>query len=61
MGLGHVSFDGFVWLGAVTGVSVICEARPGALVSRFYGGHPGGLDREPRGGVRIVNDGLSSW
>ena len=39
-----MSFDGFVWLGAVIGVSVICEARPGAVVTVFYGGQPGGLD-----------------
>ena len=44
MGLGHVYFDGFLWLGAVIGVSVIREARPGALVSGFHGGPPGGLD-----------------
>ena len=38
MVLGHVSFDGFVWLGALIGVSVICEAGPGAVVAGFYGG-----------------------
>ena len=35
MGMGHVYFDGFVWLGAVIGVSIICEARPGAVVTVF--------------------------
>ena len=34
MGLGHVSFDGFVWLGAVVGVSVICEAISDASSDR---------------------------
>ena len=61
MGMVHVAFDGFVWLGAVIGVSVICEAGPGAVVSGFYGGQPGGLDGEPRGGVKIVDEGLDYW
>ena len=56
-----MSFDGFVWLGAVIGVSIICEARPGAAVAGFYGGQPGGIDEEPRGGVKIVDEGLDSW
>ena len=61
MGMGHVSFDGFVWLGALIGVSVIYEARPGAVATGFYGGQPGGLDGEPKGEVKIVDEGLNSW
>ena len=45
MGMGHVVFYGFVWIGALIGVSVICEAGPGAVVVGFYGGQPGGIDR----------------
>ena len=36
MGMGHVAFYGFVWLRPVIGVSVICEAGPGAVVAGFY-------------------------
>ena len=61
MGLGHVSFDGFVWLGEIIGVSVIYEAGPGAVVASFYGGQPGGLDGEPRGGMKIVDEVLDYW
>ena len=45
MGMGHVAFDDFVWIGAVIGVSVIYEAGPGDVFSGFYGGKPGGIDR----------------
>ena len=61
MGMGHVAFYGFVWLGALIGVSVICEAGPEAVVAEFYFSQPGGNDREPRGSVEIVDEGLSSW
>ena len=61
MGMGHLAFDGFVWIGALIGVSVICEAGPGAVVDSFYGSQPGGIDEEPRGVAKIVDEGLSSW
>ena len=60
MGMGHVYFDGFVWIGALIGVSVICKAGPGAVVAEFYFVQAGGIDREPRGGVKIVDEGLNS-
>ena len=59
MGMGHLAFDDFFWIGAVIGVSVICEAGPGAVFAGFYGVQPGGIDRQPRGGVKIVDEGLN--
>ena len=38
MVMGHLAFDGFVWIGALIGASVICEAGPGSVVAGFYGG-----------------------
>ena len=61
MGMGHVDFYGFVCIGALIGVSVICEAGPGAVVAGFYFFRLGGIDREPRGGVKIVDEGLNYW
>ena len=61
MGMGRLAFYGFVWIGALIGVSVICEAGPGAVVAGFYFFQPGGIDGEPRGGVEIVDEGLDSW
>ena len=61
MGLGNLDFDSFVRIGALIGVSVICEAGPGAVVAGFYFVQSGGIDGEPRGGVKIVDEGLNSW
>ena len=61
MGLGHVAFDGFIWIGSVIGGSVICESGPGAVVASFYGGQTDGIDGELRGGVKIVDEGLDYW
>ena len=54
--LGNVEFDGFVWIGAVLGGSGIREAGPGAVVDSFYGYRPGGLEGEPGGGMKIVDE-----
>ena len=53
--LDHVSHDGRIRFGTIFGRIVICETRPGGVVSSFDGAEPRVPDREARGCVQVAH------
>ena len=52
-----MALGGFVVGWAILGGIGVGKAGPGGVVSGFYGGKTGGLDRKAGGGVEVADEG----